>query len=261
MRISVGIPVYDGKIAFQVANCLLTEVLLAERLGDKITVRFLNSCSHLPMGRNQLVKEFVDSGDDRLVFLDSDVTFEPGDLIKIAHYPEEFVGGVYRYKTPGIEDYPFAVLSGDGFEELRANSHGLLRVKMLPTGFMSLSPAVFAKFREKFTKRSYEVNGHTIFCYFSMPHHNGCLYGEDGYFCEEWREMGGEIYLNPELTLTHWDGNIPYKGRIGDWLKGLAGLPTATEQRRIADDQAQEAGPFGALRAEARTEQAETRAQ
>ncbi len=240
MNISVGLPIYDGKLAFQLAGCLLTEVVLAEKLGHKITVRFLTSCTNLAMGRNQIVKDFLDSGDDRLVFVDADITFEPGDLIKIAHYPQDLVGGIYRFKLKdGLEAYPFAVMQGEGFEELRTNAHGLLRAKMVPTGFMSISPNVFAKFRETFPDRDYQSRDANIFCYFQIPYKDGYLYTEDGYFCEEWRDMGGEIFMDPELTLTHWDGNIPYKGHLGNWLKKLAGLPTATEQRKLADDEAQ----------------------
>src|ERR1051326_6634834 len=143
MKISVGIPVYDGKLSLELAGCLLTEKDIAMKLGDELTVRFLPSCTNLAMGRNQIVKEFLESSDDRLVFVDADVTFEPGALVKLAHYPCDMVGGAYRIKK-NEEEYPVAFLDK---EELWANEFGLLEVAMVPTGFLSLSRDIFAKFR------------------------------------------------------------------------------------------------------------------
>lgn len=226
MNISVGLPVYDSKLHYEVASCLLTETRIAQEMGDRLMVRFLPSCTNLAMGRNQIVKDFMDSGDDRLVFLDADVTYEPGKLVRIAHYPEEFVGGAYRYKTKE-EDYPVAWLEDEEHRLLQANEHGLLRVKMVPTGFLSLSRSVFEKFSEKHSGRDYESRDSRTFCYFQIPYSKGVLYTEDAYFCEEWRDMGGKIYLDPEINLSHWDGNLPYPGHIGNWLKRRAGLAPA----------------------------------
>lgn len=236
MKITVGLPVYDRKLDYELARCLLAEQVLAQELGDRLIVRFLPSCTNLAMGRNQLVKDFLESGDDRLVFLDSDVTFAPGSLIKIAHYPEEFVGGGYRFKLD-TELYPVAFFED---KPLWANEHGLLEVKMVPTGFMSLSRKVFEKFDSKFPNRKYCSLSGEISCYFQIPYKDGILYTEDGFFCEEWREMGGKIYLDPELELTHWNGNIPFKGHIGKWLKSkitpeiLEKAKTQIPQKEIA---------------------------
>lgn len=216
MKISVAIPIYDGKIQFQSVLCLATEIKIAVMLGHQLTIRFLPSCCNLAKGRNQLVKEFLASDDDRLVFLDGDVTFEPGDLIKIAQHPKDFVGGCYRYKRD-IEKYPIGWIPGD----LHSDRHGLIEVAMLPTGFLALSRKVFDSFRQKHPNRNYTIEGNETYCYFQIPYADGALYTEDAYFCREWREMGGQIYLDPFPTLTHWEYNKPYVGNIGKWLKSL----------------------------------------
>lgn len=220
MKISVAIPVYDGKLPAQTVRCLLNEYTVALGGGDQIEVRFLPNCSHPAMGRNQLVHEFLESDSDRLVFLDADVTFEPGALVKIAHAKADFVGGAYRYKQDD-ELYPVGWLETP---ELWADEHGLLEVKTLPTGFLSLSRNVFQRLREAHPERVCEHFGKTNHVYFQMPFHEGRLYGEDSFFCKEWRDAGGKVYLDPELALTHWDFNKPYPGHIGNWLKRRAGL-------------------------------------
>lgn len=239
MRISVGLPLYDGKMDYRVASCLLTEIAIAAQTGDTLSVSVLAGCSDLARGRNQIVHEFLESDADRLVFLDSDVTFEPGKLLKIAHYPEDIVGGAYRLKGPGPETYPIAFLSDR--KELWANEHGLLEVQMVPTGFLSMSRDAFKRFRDAYPGREYQSRGITQYCYFQIPFRDGALYTEDAYFCREWREMGGQLFMDPELTLTHWHGNIPYEGHIGNWLKRNAGILPA-ESKEISDG-VQKEGP------------------
>jgi hypothetical protein len=227
MKISVGLPLYDGKLDHRLAACLLTEVLIAHLNGDILSLCMLGGCSDLARGRNQIVHEFLESDSDRLVFLDADVTFTPGSLVKIAHYPEDVVGGAYRLKE-ATEKYPIAFL--EDRKELRANEHGLLQVRMVPTGFLSLSRNAFKKFREAYPGREYESRGVTQYCYFQIPYSDGALYTEDSYFCKEWHAIQGEIFMDPELTLVHWQGNIPYPGHIGNFLKRNAGLiPKPTE--------------------------------
>ena len=223
MRISVGLPLYDGKMDYRVAACLMTEILIAEKNGDSLSLCMLGGCSDLARGRNQIVYEFLESEADRLVFLDSDVTFTPGSLVKIAHYPEDVVGGAYRLKEDGPEQYPIAFLQDR--KELRANEHGLLEVAMVPTGFLSMSRNAFKKFKEAYPGREYQSRGVTQYCYFQIPYGDGALYTEDSYFCKEWKAIDGQVFMDPELTLTHWKGNIPSEGHIGNWLKRNAGIP------------------------------------
>lgn len=215
MKIVVGIPVYDGKLPVQTVRCLLNEQAVAVGAGDDFQVRFLSNCSHAAMGRNQLAQEFMDSDCERLVFLDSDVTFEPGALIKVAHAKADFVGGAYRFKFD-TENYPVGwPEQGD----LWANENGHLEVVSLPGGFLSLSRKVFETLKAAHPDREYEHMGKKAHCYFQMLFTDGHLYGEDSYFCKEWRDAGGKVFLDPELTLTHWDGNKAFVGHVGNWLK------------------------------------------
>jgi hypothetical protein len=216
LKIFVAIPLYDGKLGVETVRCLLNEQALAIKAGDDFTVAFLSGDAGIAGARNQLATDFLASGFDRMVFLDSDITFELGTLIKLAHQPCDFVGGCYRYKNP-TEAYPINWLDE---KELWSNEHGLIEVATLPTGFLALSRKVFESFHERFPERAYDHMGHKSFCYFQLAFKNGNFYGEDIYFCREWREMGGKVFLDPETKLTHWGFNpTPHHGHIGHWLK------------------------------------------
>lgn len=215
MKIFVAIPVYDGKLQVQTVKCLLEEQILAALNGDEIQFVFLPSCSVPADGRNQLVQSFIESECEKIIFLDSDITFDMGSLLKIAHHPVDLVGGAYRYKETN-ENYPVSFLKDD----LWSDSNGLIEVETLPTGFLAISKTVFEKIRNANPDREYNHSGYKKFCYFQMVFKDGVMHSEDSYFCKEWRESGGKVYLDPEIALVHWDFKpTPFHGHVGNWLK------------------------------------------
>lgn len=219
MKIFVAIPTFDSKLPVQLVRCLLEEQMISLVNGDEMEFRFLPGCSHPAMGRNQLVHQFLESGFNRLVFLDSDITFLPGALHKIAKEKDDFVGGAYRLKQD-VHEYPVTWKDG----ALWANEHGNLEVQSLPTGFLSLSRNVFEVLKEKQKDRTFQHKGPRIHCFFQMRFEDGALWGEDSYFCKEWREAGGKVWLSPEIALVHWDEKTPYPGHVGNWLKKINGI-------------------------------------
>lgn len=202
----------------------MLEQSLACQVGDEIFPCFIPNCSHPAIGRNQLVQAFIDSDCDRLIFLDSDITFEPGSLIKIARQTKDFVAGCTRHKAEP-ETYPIGWLPK---KELWWNEDKCLEIAMIGTAFMSLSRNVFDILKAKYPGREFNHYGKDMYCYFQTPFQDGSLFGEDTYFCKEWTAAGGKIFLNPEIELTHWDFNKPYVGHIGKWLRARMGQQNET---------------------------------
>lgn len=216
MRLFVAIPAYDGKVGVETVRSLLNEQGAAALLGVELQVGMLPGCSLITMGRNQLVADFLATDCDRMVFIDADVSWEPGDLIKLAMHPVDVVGGAYRYKK-AEEDYPIRWLDKP---ELWADPDtGLLEVESVPGGFLAISRRAFNKLREWRPERAYEHEGRLFHGYFHAPVEAGRIWGEDTAFCNDWRVAGGEVWLDPQLTLTHVDGRQHYTGCIGDWLR------------------------------------------
>lgn len=228
MKIAVAIPAYDRSIHVETARSLLNEQAAALLTGDTLEVIFAPGCSLITHARNHLCREFLKSDCERIVFVDSDVSWELGHLLKVAKHQEDFVGGAYRYKD-SKEDYPVSWIPKD---ELWSNEHGLLEVIAVPGGFMSLSRKVFEDFREAYPDRAYNHGSELFWCYFEMAFRKGQFQSEDGCFCDEYRDAGGKVWLDPELILTHHDGAQVYKGCIGNWLKSR--IPEAEHEKVLA---------------------------
>lgn len=212
MRIFVGIPAFDRKLTCETVRSLLLTQGAANIAGIEFDVCFAPGSSLITHARNHVVRDFLASGADRLVFVDADIAWDGIELIKLASHQRDFVGGVYRHKNP-TESYPINWIDRP---ELWSDASGLIEVARLPTGFLSLSRGVFERTEAAHPERKpYAFGDGTFYPYFHIP--PGL--GEDYAFCDDWRAAGGEIWLDPSLTLTHVDGAQKYTGCIGDWLR------------------------------------------
>lgn len=215
MKLLVAVPAYSGAVSVDTVRSLLQEQSVAQAAGIDFRAVFLPGCSLITMARNQMVQDFLDSDADKMVFIDSDVSWEPGSVLKLAMHDADFVGGAYRLKNDE-EMYPVEWLKLG--EPLQAEN-GLLKVAHLPGGFLCLNRNVFARYREAYPDRGYTHHTFSGYAYFHAPFLNGRLYGEDSAFCHDYRAAGGDVLLDPELTLTHHDGRQAYRGCIGDFLR------------------------------------------
>lgn len=207
----VAIPAYQCSVGVETVRALLNEQAAAHVLGIEMQIAFVPGTSAIWQARNQIAAEFMASGAHRLVMVDADVSWEPGTLIKHACHDVDFVGGAYRYKSD-VEGYPVGWLKPEIWADPKT---GLIDVAHVPGGFVCVKRSVFEKLAEAHPGRAYSFQGHAMQAFFHVPPGGG----EDGAFCDDWRAIGGQVWLDPELTLTHTEGTRKYVGHVGNWLR------------------------------------------
>ena len=95
----------------------------------------------------------------------------------------------------------------------------LTRVRHLPTGFMMIQRSVILKMQEQMADKKYtddvnyltEAENANAYALFDCAIVEGHYFSEDWYFCEKWQGMGGEIWADVSINLTH-TGMEDYKG-------------------------------------------------
>lgn len=218
-KVFVAIPAYTGQVHVGAAASLVQSAYEVAADGVLLDVRMQAGDSLITFARNLLLAQFLASDCTDLVFVDSDISWEAGALLRLLSHPVDFVAGAYRYKRDD-EDYPIGWLPKD---ELHAEN-GLLEVARVPFGFVRLTRAACYRMTavaadKPFRHRSApEIQCHAIF---DLEYRDGTYIGEDFVFCDRWRGQGGKVWLDPELSLTH-HGQKSYPGHIGNWLKGRA---------------------------------------
>jgi len=161
---------------------------------------------HVDDGRNTLVRDFLNGNCTDMLFIDADMMWSAGDVIKILNHKDELVCGAYPKKcTP--HSYPIGRIF-----ETRPN--GLLEVSYAPTGFMRIRRSVFEKLLPFQSKHGKE-NPTAVF--FERRFNGATRDGGDVTFCRKWISAGGKVVVDPTFVFSHI-GENRWTGKFIDYL-------------------------------------------
>lgn len=195
-KVLLAVPTYgDPSAALSFSLARSREALSA--VGTQSALLILQGNCHVDDARNSIVRDFLESDCTELVFLDSDVCFEPEALVQLCQRDCDIVGGVYPYRREGSDNMPVRMMDGGEVKD------GLREVEGLPTGFMKIKRHVLETMCAAspwYFDKIYPT--HLVFNR-SEPDVSHTRWGGDLYFCKRWREMGGKIYADEELRLGH----------------------------------------------------------
>lgn len=203
MSLLVATPCYGHKCHSEFAASVvrLAEVLTGENFpwswyrheNDSLITRARDVCA---------ATFLKDTDYQRLLFIDSDISFTPEDVGRLWAMGEPFVAGCYTMKVP---DAPYAAWRDGELLTLDKLPNEPFCVDYAGTGFMMIDRYVF----EKLIVDSPDVveyeEGKIGKCwnFFQDPVIDGFHCSEDYFFCRMWREIGGEVWMHPKVRLKH----------------------------------------------------------
>jgi hypothetical protein len=160
--------------------------------------------SLITRARNTLTAKFLINPDStHLMFIDADIGWEPWHLLVMLNADKDVIGGLYPMKSLPIK---WCVNGFDGAKEDGA----LQEVSKTGTGFLLIKRHVF----EKLNKHPHvipfkndiglpvELDAH-MKTYFDTGVRENRYYSEDWAFCENWRDLGGEVWVDKRVLLKH----------------------------------------------------------
>jgi len=177
-KIFVGTPMYGGQChgMYTKASCDLATT--ATKYGMDIKFFYLFNESLITRARNYLVDEFLRSPYTHLMFIDSDINFNPQDVLALASMigdDKPIIGGPYPKKCIAWEKVRNAVDAGLADEDPNVlekftgdfvfnPTAGTTQIKVnepsevleVGTGFVMIAREVFEKFREEYPQFSYK---------------------------------------------------------------------------------------------------------
>lgn len=231
-----------GLLSYTYQPDLRTALSLAETLrelsmaGIKAEIHTRASDGILPRVRNSLISSFWKEKEATdLVLIDDDVAWKSPDFFRLLSHPVDIVGATYRFKRDDKEGFPLNwdhdQIEYDGENpRLRTTPTGLLKVLDLPTGFLRITRRCVEDMISAYGARSYwdtiaEAPAWALFDFDHVferdpsPSRPGGYRGEDYVFCRRYRDIGGSVYLDPELRIDHI-GKKVFPGCVADWLGG-----------------------------------------
>jgi hypothetical protein len=190
---------------------LIETMVTLERLGIKARLQWVVGNSNLPRARNELVAEFLASDCTDLLWVDDDMGWKAGDVVRLLASDKDFIGGVGRKKTDtpdrSLETW-CARLHLD--RDIVQDDLGAIEVKGIGTGFVKMTRRVFETViaTDPSLKRPRlasmpEAVGAQFYSFFQFIDAPSGMMSEDYAFCEAWRSQGGAIWADPAIELVH----------------------------------------------------------
>lgn len=159
-----------------------------------------------------------------LVFVDNDVSWDPGGMERLLSHPVDLVFGAYR-KRSDPEAYAVCALPGGrSFVAPRTgvpSPDGLMACAGGPTGFMRITRSCAQRMTDHYADRWYvddRLPGHRVINLFEFSVIDNERRTEDMHFCRLWTEMGGVVWCDPHLMLHH-HGTKTYSGQFAEFIR------------------------------------------
>lgn len=168
---------------------------------------------YISVARATMTRKALDAKADVIVYLDYDLSWDPGDLLKLIETEGDVVAGTYRFKKDE-EDYmgalvPVPMVGGPVLRE-----DGAVLMGQVPAGFLKVTRHAVQAFMRGFPELLYGDPDHFSIDLFNHGAHKGVWYGEDYAFSRNWREIGGKIWCVPDLNLNHHSGEKVFPGNF-----------------------------------------------
>ena len=176
---------------------------------------------YISAARAHMLRKALDAKADVIVFLDYDLSWRPGDLLKLIETPGEVVAGLYRFKKD--EEEYMGTLFSDEQDRPILRGDGCLKAERIPAGFLKITSEAVHKFMTAYPELCFGPKFSPSVDLFNHGAHGGLWWGEDYAFSRNWRAAGGEIWVVPDLGLTHHSATQVYPGNFHQFLLAQPG--------------------------------------
>jgi hypothetical protein len=204
-RVHIAMPCYGGMLTESVFMSFIKWANTARQLGIDWTLETMVNESLISRARNTLTAKFLDMPDaTHLFFVDADIGWEPWHLLVLLNRDVDVIAGLYPMKSMPIK---WVV---NGFEGAEEGPDGLQEVSKAGTGFLLMKKHVFEKSNAHPAVKPYKNDigmdpkfDKHLKTYFDTAVRQNRYYSEDWTFCENWRDLGGKIWVDKRVLLRH----------------------------------------------------------
>ena len=221
----IAMPCYDSvKI-----NTMLSVVKLIQQLGKsgiEVGIHTMKS-PLIHQARNYLTSVFLTTEYQYMLFVDSDVEFEPESVVRMLVAKKRIICTPYRVKSPDTTKHVYTVEFKNP-KNILVLAEGLVEIEAGPTGLMLIERTVFEriiknhpelKIKNKATPTA-DKSHEFYYNFFDFGFKEGYSMGEDVSFCRLARDNDFKIYANIESSTSH-HGAYAWKGTFGESLKSV----------------------------------------
>jgi hypothetical protein len=215
----IAVPSYTGTVHIPTMRSILSDALIMKDKGIAFTIEDEIGSALIGNSRGLMVARFLASTATDLIFIDWDVLWEAGTLVKLMRHPVDCVAAIYPQRADP-ENYSVSWITDR--KELRADAKtGLLEAAGVPTGCVRMSRTMLEKMVSCYPNTEFyceEAPNKKAWDLFGDYRIGKYKLGEDYAFCRRWRDINGKIWIDPEIKMGHI-GLKAFAGHLGNFLR------------------------------------------
>lgn len=241
----IATPCYDRQLSEPYFMSIMNMAMLFNSIELRFGVSTISD-SLVTRARNNLVAKFMSTPEfTHLMFIDADIGFEAEDILKLLWHDKDVITGSYPVKDinwtkvidnvhKGVEEdllfssslrYVVNPVQGGSGEVSVLN--GAIKIHDAGTGFMMIKKSAIQQMIDAYPDRRFlddtaalseEEKKWTyhLFDDYIDPDTKRLL-SEDYGFCRLWQDIGGDVWVDPVIKLTHL-GRMAFTGQMVNYL-------------------------------------------
>lgn len=215
-KVGICTPSLSGPTAPNVAAVVASLPLIKEAGWSAAEYYHELGNAYISQARSSMMGKALRDGCDVIVFIDYDLSWKPEDLLKLIETEGDVVAGTYRFKEDKV--HFMTALFVDENDQHIYREDGCVLANRVCAGFLKFTRNTVARFSLAYPNLVYKKDEETYVDIFNHGAHNGQWWGEDYAFCRNWNAIGGQVWLVPDLDLTHHAGDKAYPGNFKESL-------------------------------------------
>lgn len=209
-KVLIATPSYDGRLDVWYTNSLVNSIRVAQENGIFLHPVFMSYDALIQRARNDLLRLGIEGDYDSMIWIDSDMEFNPMWVMEMITSDKDVLGGCCRKKTDDAELYNVKTQNLERNEQT-----GFIKVESIGTGFIKLSrKAMEALWKTGEVYSNENREGRLVF---EVKVIDGELVSEDNVMCRKLTELGFDIWLAPHMTCAHI-GNKKFRGNFENFV-------------------------------------------
>ena len=197
-KVMVGTPCYDGRLDVWYTNSLMNTIKLGIKRDIEIIPIWISFDALIQRARNDTIQLALQQEFDDLIWIDSDIEWEPEWFFKLLDYPVDIVGGTYPKKADR-EEYVLRIAKKNTVDP----ATGLMEVDGLGTGFARMSRKSLQYLWDN--SPSYmdpkDNKERRMICDVQVIDQS--MYSEDIIMFLKLQQGGFKIWMDPNMTCNH----------------------------------------------------------
>lgn len=211
-KVIIGTPCYDGRLDVWYVNSLMNTIRMSQSRGVEITPMWVSFDALIQRARNDTIHIAVEGNFDDLIWIDSDIEWNPEWFFKLLDYEQDVVGGTYR-KKGDKEEYVVRKTDKSPID----SDTGLLEVSGLGTGFVKMSKKAIRYLWDNSNSYIDPKDNKERRMVFDVVIENNDMISEDITAFFKLSRGGFKIWLDTSMTCNHI-GPYKFQGNFVPWF-------------------------------------------